>query len=151
MIERSKCEECLYHNICMEIPISQSTYPFICSFEIRRNVHYSDHAREVLAIIVDCTKGSAFLEYAKSIIIPILQHYHEQADVRTFLAIQLIVVLFTSGDRLGVYNIKHSLTKVLVLVDLSFHVVHAIDFIYKRLLPLFADSHFDSSSICDEL
>ena len=50
----------------------------------RRSVKYSDEAREILAIIIDCTMGSSFLEYAKSIVTTILQHYHEQADVRMF-------------------------------------------------------------------
>ena len=86
-IERSRCEECLFPNITMEIPLSKSTYSIVIVIHcFRRSNHLSDNAREILAIVVDCTGAQSFLTFSKSIITTILEHYHEQTDFRIFLS-----------------------------------------------------------------
>lgn len=51
-------------------------------FIYSRDVQYSKNAKEILAFIVDCTADDEFFEYSKEIMTTILEHYHEQADVR---------------------------------------------------------------------
>lgn len=93
---------------------------------------------------------SAFLEYSKEIITTILQHYHEQADICMSTRLLSCIVIFTSGDRLGVYNIKHALTKVLVSPVHWFYIVHPPCIIHYRLLLHIAACYFHSITVCNE-
>ena len=54
-------------------------------------------------MVIDCTAYSTYLNYVKSLLVKLVEHYHDEADI----------LIFTSGDRLGIYNIKHSVIKVL--------------------------------------
>ena len=115
-ISRSRCEECLYSTYVMDIPVSQMKYWNLSFIMCRHPASYRENAREVLVLVVDCTAFPAYLDYVKKMLKELVIHYRSCADICSFSPRISLVVLFTSGGRLGVYNIKHSITKVLVVV-----------------------------------
>ena len=115
-ISRSRCEECLYPTYVMDIPVSQMKYSKLGCITFRHPASYKENARELLVLVVDCTAFPAYLDYVKKVLKELVIHYRSCADICSFSSRVSLVVLFTSGGRLGVYNIKHSITKVLVVV-----------------------------------
>ena len=83
-IERSRCEECLYPNIVLDMPLSEMKYRFTRVVTRRKSVPYSNHSREVLVLVIDCTAYPTYLNYVKSLLVKLVEHYHSEADIRTF-------------------------------------------------------------------
>ena len=88
-------------------------------------------------MVIDCTAYSTYLNYVKSLLVKLVEHYHDEADIRiSYIYIFLsLSVIFTSGDRLGIYNIKHSVIKVLVSIlaftQTSVHSTEIIPFAHR--------------------
>ncbi len=120
-ISRSRCEECLYSTYSMDIPVSRMPYCPLSLIPFRHQPLYKDSAREVLVLIVDCTGYASFLEYIKSVLKELIENYSERVDLRFPFSCFSPLVLFTSSDRLGLYNIKHSMAKVLVMITSPSH------------------------------
>ena len=103
-IERSRCPECVYPNIILESDLVSKEYP------------YDSKAREILVLVIDCTSCNEFLQFIKSTLNALISSYRGEADICILLLYCSDLVIFTSGDRLGIYNIKHSLVKILVIL-----------------------------------
>ena len=129
-INRSRCEECLYSTYSMDIPISKMMHVLLGFVTSRHPPLYKDNAREVLVLVIDCTGFASFLEYIKSVLKELIENYSDRVDLRMDCCPSSPLVLFTSSDRLGLYNIKHSMAKVLVL---TWFVIHRS--IHVSLLP----------------
>lgn len=86
-------------------------------------------------MVIDCTAYSTYLNYVKSLLVKLVERYHGEADIRCSYLFLSLPVIFTSGDRLGIYNIKHSVIKVLVLVlafvHFSVHSTEIISFAHR--------------------
>ncbi|KNB43743.1 hypothetical protein JH06_3372 [Blastocystis sp. subtype 4] len=120
-IERSRCPECVYPNIILESDLvsTDKEYP------------YDSKAREILVLVIDCTSCNEFLQFIKSTLNALISSYRGEADI----------LIFTSGDRLGIYNIKHSLVKILYT-----RLVSSEEEETSERIPLISVMSFDESS-----
>ena len=73
----------MYPNIVLDMPLSEMEYCFIRVATRRKSVPYSNHSREVLVLVIDCTAYPTYLSYIKSLLVKLVEHYHSEADIRT--------------------------------------------------------------------
>ena len=115
-IERSRCPECVYPNIILESDLVSTEYSCNNFFISSKEYPYDSKAMEILVLVIDCTSCNEFLQFIKSTLNALISSYRGEADICILLLYCSDLVIFTSGDRLGIYNIKHSLVKILVIL-----------------------------------
>lgn len=80
-IERSRCPECVFPNIILESNLSDVEYSSEDFFMSRKEYPYNSKAREILALVIDCTPCNDFLQFIKSVFHSLISLYHGEADI----------------------------------------------------------------------